>query len=46
MSLYQEQQQLASSNVYSFGFTPQNMLATGTTPQNLLTNTPQGQREL
>jgi len=37
----QEQQQLASSNVYSFGFTPQNMLATGTTPQNLLTNTPQ-----
>eukprot|EP00088_Acartia_fossae_P011927 TRINITY_DN16082_c0_g2_i1.p1 TRINITY_DN16082_c0_g2~~TRINITY_DN16082_c0_g2_i1.p1 ORF type:complete len:301 (-),score=49.51 TRINITY_DN16082_c0_g2_i1:120-1022(-) len=38
----QEQQQLnRQSNVYSFGFTPQNMLSTGNTPQNLLSNTPQ-----
>jgi len=36
----QEQQQQQQNNVYSFGFTPQNMLSSGNTPQNLLGSTP------
>eukprot|EP00088_Acartia_fossae_P070751 TRINITY_DN9556_c0_g1_i1.p1 TRINITY_DN9556_c0_g1~~TRINITY_DN9556_c0_g1_i1.p1 ORF type:complete len:324 (+),score=86.30 TRINITY_DN9556_c0_g1_i1:53-1024(+) len=39
----QDQQQKGAGNVYSFGFTPQNMLSSGHTPQNMLSSghTPQ-----
>ena len=35
-----QEQQNRGNNVYSFGFTPQNMLSSGSTPHNLLGSTP------